>query len=140
MGPMQNWAEGALAWTLATNTHDGPCLDTPGACCSCTGLVVVNTTAGTYDFTINYYTMGQFSRFMPRGAVVLEGTGSYTYSSGGGIESVASINPDQTRSVVIINKFSNPVYITLETKSGESWSGLVETESVTTWILPPLYK
>ena len=137
---MQNWAMGSLAWTLATNTNDGPCLDTPGACCTCTGLVVVNTTAGTYNFTTDYYMMGQFSKFMPRGATVLAGTGSYTYSSGGGLESVASLNLDGTRSVVIENKFDNPVYVTLTTKSGEIWSGLVETESVTTWILPPVWR
>ena len=137
MGPMQNWAMGSLAWTLATDTNDGPCLDTPGACCTCTGLVVVNTTAGTYDFTTDYYMMGQFSKFMPRGATVLEGTGSNTNSSGVGVESVASLNPDGTRSVVIENKFSNAVYIAVTTKSGETWSGLVEAESVTTWVLPP---
>jgi glucan endo-1,6-beta-glucosidase len=137
MGPMQNWAWGSVAWTLATNTDDGPCLDTPGACCTCTGLVVVNTTAGTYNFTTDYYMMGQFSKFMPRGATVLAGTGSNTNATTGfGVESVASLNPDGTRSVVIENKFTNDVYITLTTKSGETWSGLVETESVTTWILP----
>ncbi|OIW33048.1 putative beta-1,6-glucanase Neg1 [Coniochaeta ligniaria NRRL 30616] len=138
MGPMQNWAMGSLAWTLATDTNDGPCLDTPGACCTCTGLVVVDTAAGTYNFTTDYYMMGQFSKFMPQGATVLEGTGSYTYSSGGGVESVASLNPDGTRSVVIENKFGNPIYITLTTKGGETWSGLVEAESVTTWVLPPI--
>ena len=137
MGPMQNWAWGSVAWTLATNTDDGPCLDTPGACCTCTGLVVVNTTAGTYNFTTDYYMMGQFSKFMPRGATVLASTGSNTNATTGfGVESVASLNPDGTRSVVIENKFTNDVYITLTTKSGETWSGLVETESVTTWILP----
>lgn len=140
MGPMQNWAEGSLAWTLATDTNDGPCLDTPGACCSCTGLVVVDTTAGTYNFTTDYYMMGQFSKFMPRGAIVLEGSGSFTAADGSGVESVASRNPDGTRSVVIENKASHPVYVTLNTKSGETWSGLVPTKSVTTWVLPPIHR
>ncbi|KFY05345.1 hypothetical protein O988_00081 [Pseudogymnoascus sp. VKM F-3808] len=137
MGPMQNYAEGSLAWTLATDTNNGPCLDTPGACCTCTGLVVVDTVAGTYNFTTDYYMMGQFSKFMPRGATVLAGTGSSTNADGEGVESVASINPDLSRSVVIENKFTNPVYVSLTTKSGETWSGKVEAQSVTTWVLPP---
>ena len=136
MGPMQNWAEGSLAWTLATDTNDGPCLDTPGACCTCTGLVVVDTTAGTYNFTTDYYMMGQFSKFMARGATVLEGSGSFTDANGQGIESVASLNADGTRSVVIENKVDNSVYVTLSTKTGEKWSGLVPAKSVTTWVLP----
>jgi glucosylceramidase len=80
--------------------------------------------------------MAQFSKFMPPGATVLSGTGSYTYSGGGGIQSVASLNPDGTRTVVIENTFSNDIYIHLTTNSGQEWSGNVPTESVTTWVLP----
>lgn len=100
----------------------------------------MDTNARTYDFTVDYYMMGQFSKFMPRGATVLEGSGSFTNATSGlGVESVASLNPDGTRSVVIENKFNSTVHVTLSTKSGETWSGPVEMESVTTWILPPYF-
>jgi len=53
------------------------------------------------------------------------------------IESVASLNPDGSRTVVIENKFGNDVYATLTTKSGETWSGWTRTNSVVSWVLPP---
>ncbi|KAJ5116129.1 glucan endo-1-6-glucosidase BGN16.3 [Penicillium angulare] len=134
MGPLQNWAAGVTAWTLGTNSDDGPHLSS-GGCGTCTGLVTVNSD-GSYTFETAYYMIAQFSKFIPNGAKILSGTGSYTYSSGGGIQSVASLNPDGTRSVVIENLFDNDVYVTLTTESGEEWSGDIPSESVTTWVLP----
>ncbi|KAJ5730576.1 beta-1-6-glucanase [Penicillium malachiteum] len=134
MGPLQNWAAGVAAWTLGTNSSDGPHLS-EGGCATCTGLVVVNDD-GSYTFETAYYMMAQFSKFIPTGATILNGTGSYTYSGGDGIQSVASLNPDGTRSVIIENKFDNDIYLTLSTESGEEWSGDIPSESVTTWVLP----
>lgn len=133
IGPLQNWASGVMAWTLGTDDSDGPHL-TEGGCDTCTGLVTIND--GGYTFELAYYMMAQFSKFIPRGAIVLSGTGSYTYSSDEGIQSVATLNPDGTRTVVILNTFSNDVYTTVTTSSGEEWSGNVPTKSVVTWILP----
>ncbi|KAI4592769.1 Endo-1,6-beta-D-glucanase neg1 [Pestalotiopsis sp. 9143b] len=135
IGPLQNWAQGSLAWTLATDQNDGPHLSS-GGCDSCRGLVVVNTDTNTYEFQVDYYMMAQYSKFIPQGAVVLNGTGSYTYDGGSGIQSVASLNPDGTRTVVIENTFSNDVYVTVDTTSGQEWSGNVYANSVVTWILP----
>ncbi|KAK3380917.1 beta-1,6-glucanase Neg1 [Podospora didyma] len=137
MGPLQNWASGAMAWTLGSDTTYGPHLDHPDSCQTCRGLFVVDTSTNTYDFAIDYYMMGQFSKFMPKGATVLAGTGSWTYPDGTGIESVASANPDGTRTVVIKSKFGNDVVVTVNTKSGETWSGRVYANSVVTWVLPP---
>jgi glucosylceramidase len=134
MGPLQNWASGVTAWTLGTNSADGPHLSS-GGCGTCTGLVTINGD-GSYTFETAYYMIAQFSKFIPVGAIVLSGTGSYTYSNGGGVQSVASLNPDGTRSVVIENTFDNDVYVTLSTESGEEWSGDIPSESVTTWVLP----
>lgn len=134
MGPLQNWATGALAWTLGTDNSDGPHL--PGGCTTCRGLVTVNAAAGTYTFQVDYYMMAQFSKHMPKGATVLRGTGSYTHSDGTGLEAVATLNPDETRTVVIVNKLSNHAFVMLETGSGETWSGRVYSNSVTTWVLP----
>ncbi|KAJ5197824.1 Endo-1-6-beta-D-glucanase neg1 [Penicillium cinerascens] len=132
MGPLQNWAVGVTAWTLGTDSSDGPHLST-GGCATCQGLVTIND--GSVIYQPAYYMMAQFSKFMPPGAIVLSGTGSYTYSSGG-VQSVASLNPDGTRTVVIENTFSNDIYVTLSTQSGQEWSGNVPSESVTTWVLP----
>ncbi|KAK7934535.1 glucan endo-1-6-glucosidase BGN16.3 [Apiospora marii] len=136
VGPLQNWAKGSLAWTLGTDTNDGPYL---GGCDTCRGLVVVDTAAKSYSFTVDYYMLAQYSRYMPRGATVLAGTGSYTYDGGAGIQSVASANPDGTRTVVVENTFGNDVYLTLDvntTSKGEQWSGKILANSVVTWVLP----
>lgn len=135
MGPLQNWASGALAWTLGSDTTYGPHLSS-GGCDTCRGLFVVDTSARTYSFAIDYYMMAQFSKFMPKGATVLSGTGSYSYGDGTGIQSVASLNPDGSRTVVITNKFGNDVYVTVSAKSGDKWSGRVYQNSVVTWVLP----
>ncbi|CAI7665691.1 unnamed protein product [Penicillium glandicola] len=132
MGPLQNWTSGVTAWTLGTDDEDGPHLST-GGCATCRGLVTIAN--GGYTFNPAYYMMAQFSKFMPPGAVVLNGTGSYTNSTGG-VRSVASLNPDGTRAVVIQNTFSDDIYITLSTNSGQEWSGNIPSESVTTWVLP----
>lgn len=134
MGPLQNWASGSVAWTLGTDSNDGPYLSGGDACSTCRGLFTVE--GGNYEMQIDYYMMGQFSKFMPRGAVVVGGTGSHTYEDGTGLESVATINPDGSRTVVIENMFGNDVYVTLKTDSGETWSGQVFSNSVVTWVLP----
>lgn len=136
MGPLQNWASGVTAWTLGADSSDGPHLSS-GGCDACTGLVTINSD-GSYTFETAYYMMAQFSKFMPPGAIVLSGTGSYTYSGGGGVQSVASLNPDGTRSVVIENLFGNDIYVTVSTQSGQQWSGNIPSNSVTTWVLPAL--
>ncbi|KAI1177052.1 glycoside hydrolase family 30 protein [Nemania sp. FL0916] len=139
LGPLQNWAEGSLMWTLGSWTQQadgtfGPYI--PGGCDTCRGLFTVNQAAGTYSYTIDYYILAQFSKFMPKGAVVLSGTGSYSYSGYQGIQSVATANPDGTRTVVMENTFGNDVYVTVTTKSGQVWSGNLLKQSVTTWVLP----
>jgi glucan endo-1,6-beta-glucosidase len=133
IGPLQNWASGVMAWTLGTNSSDGPSLTT-GGCSDCTGLVVINDD-GTYTLQTAYYMLAQYSAFIPSGATLLDGSGSWTFADGG-IESVASLNPDGTRTVVIQNTFPADVYVNLKTTSGEEWSGDIPKESVVTWVLP----
>ncbi|KAB5571901.1 beta-1,6-glucanase Neg1 [Coniochaeta sp. 2T2.1] len=136
MGPLQNWASGVIAWGLGTDNSDGPHLSGSGPCDSCRGLVTIDAASGTYNFQVDYYMMAQFSKFIPKGAVVLSGTGSYSYADGTGVQSVATVNPDGSRTVVIENKFNNDVYVTLTTKTGETWSGNTHAKSVVTWVLP----
>lgn len=139
IGPLQNWAQGAISWDIGANSSYGPHLTSAdgngGPCTDCQGLVTINDD-GSYTFNDAYYMIAQFSKFMPTGATVLDGSGSYSYSDGTGIQSVASLNPDGTRTVVIVCNFPNDVYVTLTTSSGETWSGSVPADSTTTWILP----
>ncbi|RFU32833.1 hypothetical protein B7463_g3482, partial [Scytalidium lignicola] len=135
MGPLQNWAAGVIAWTLGSDTSYGPHLS--GGCSTCRGLFEVNTSAGTYSKTLDYYIMGQFSRFVPRGAINLATTGSHDYGGGSKFEATSFLNSDGSRTVVMQNNFNNAVYVTVTFNSGETWSGPVYTQSITTWQLPP---
>ncbi len=121
-------------WTEASDGTFGPYIQ--GGCSTCRGLFVVDQASGTYEFTVDYYTMAQISKFIPKGAVILGGSGSYSYAGYAGIQSVASLNPDGTRTVVIENTFGNDVYVTVTTASGQTWSGNALARSVTTWVLP----
>ncbi|OKL62582.1 Endo-1,6-beta-D-glucanase [Talaromyces atroroseus] len=134
MGPLQNWASGAIAWTLGTDTNYGPHLS--GGCSSCRGIVTVDTSAGTYTKTADFYWIAQFSRFIPRGSIALSTTGSYDYGNGDKIEGQAFVQPDGTRVLVIENGFDNDVELTVNFTSGETWSGPLYSQSLTTWLLP----
>lgn len=96
----------------------------------------MDTAAKTYDYAVDYYMLAQFSKFMPSGATVLDGSGSYTYDDGTGLQNVATINPDGSRTVVMTNKFANDIYVTVTMQSGDEWSGRVYSNSVVTWVLP----
>jgi glucan endo-1,6-beta-glucosidase len=136
MGPLQNWASGAIAWTMGSNPSYGPHLANGDACSTCRGLVVVDTASDSYTFQVDYYMMAQFSKFMPRGATVLASTQNAAYADGTGIQMTGSLNPDGTRTVVIENKFKNNIYVTVQMASGDSWSGDVYVNSTVTWLLP----
>ncbi|KAK5996216.1 Endo-1,6-beta-D-glucanase [Cladobotryum mycophilum] len=137
MMPLQNWANGIIAWTLGSFTGGGPALSGGDACHQCTGIVTVSPDGSGYKKEIDYYMMGQFSKYIPKGATVVDGTGSYLFDANTGLESVATINPDGTRTVVIQNRYNNDVWVSVQAESeGQPWGGRVPSRSVTTWVLP----
>lgn len=73
---------------------------------------------GDVVFEQAYYAMARFSKFIPKGAIVLSRSRSYDFSNGS-VQSVASLNLDGSRTVVIENTFGNDVYVTLKTNSGQ---------------------
>lgn len=101
----------------------------------CLGGTQVNRTERTYTKTQDYYTLGQFSKYVERGAVYLASTGSYDYPDGTGVQLVAFLNPSGTRTLVIINKIHNQLHVQA-TFSADAWSAIVPARSVMTWVLP----
>ncbi|KAI9154899.1 glycoside hydrolase family 30 protein [Paramyrothecium foliicola] len=135
--PLQNWANGIIAWALGSYTNGGPTITGNDACHICTGLVTVDPTGASFKKEIDYYMIGQFSKFMVKGGKILGGTGSFLYGDQSGMLQVASLNPDGTRTVVIQNRFKNDIWVQLRTESeSQTWNGRVLRESVTTWVLP----
>lgn len=137
MFPLQNWGNGVMAWTLGSYSSGGPALSGGSACGVCTGLITVDANAGTYNKEVDYYMMGQYSKFMTKGGHVVEGSGSYIFDDGSGLLSVASVNPDGTRTVVIQNRYDHDIFAMVASeRDGGSWNGHVPGQSTTTWVLP----
>lgn len=132
-GPVQNYASGSLAWTLGGSTKYD--VGYPGGCGQCSGIIQVDRAAKSYEKTHDYYTLGQFSKFVKKGAVYLSGSGSYTYSDGTGVTATQFLGPNGDRVVVIINKLQDDTNLQIAFKSGDAWNGLVPKRSVTTWVI-----
>jgi glucosylceramidase len=96
---MRNWGRAYVKWSLALDQNLGP---HTGGCGSCTPIVTVNSSTGVVAYTIEYYTMGHFSKYVSPGA-------ERVYSSNArGIVSAAFLNSDGSKALVAYNDSSSP--------------------------------
>jgi len=100
MGSTRNWAKTVIKWNLALDTSYGP---HTGGCGNCFGFVTIDPEIET-GFTTNwdYYSIGHLSKFVRNGAYRIAST-SFQYD---GLESVAFLNPDDSKALVISNTSS----------------------------------
>ncbi|GAA3435410.1 ricin-type beta-trefoil lectin domain protein [Kutzneria kofuensis] len=91
----RNWGRSVVKWSLAVDEHMGP---HNGGCDVCTGLVTVhqNDNRGQVDYTVEYYDMGQLTKFVKPGATRIA-------SNDGAVRNVAWINPDGSKALVAYN-------------------------------------
>jgi len=71
---IRNWGKTFVKWPVAVDENNGP---NRGGCDTCRGLVTVHTRdarAGQVDYTIEYYTMGQLTKFVPNGSYRIDST------------------------------------------------------------------
>jgi O-glycosyl hydrolase len=91
---MRNWARAYVKWSLALDQNQGP---HTGGCGTCTGIVTVNSTSGVITYGSEFYTMGQFSKYVLPGA-------NRVYSSNAlGVVTAAFVNPDNSSVLVAYN-------------------------------------
>lgn len=96
---MRNWGRSYVKWSLALDASRGP---HTGGCSTCNPLVTVSETNGAVTYDIEYYTLGQFSKFVQPGA-------TRVYSSNAlGFVSVAFKNPDGSKVLVVYNETRGP--------------------------------
>jgi glucosylceramidase len=94
---MRNSARAYVKWSLALDESQGP---HDGGCSTCTGLVTVNSTTGNITYGTEFYTMGQFSKYILPGA-------KRVYSSNTlGIVTSAFVNPDNSSVLIAFNDSS----------------------------------
>jgi glucosylceramidase len=91
---MRNWARAYVKWSLALDENQGP---HTGGCSTCTPIVTVNSTSGSVTYGSEFYTLGQFSKYVLPGA-------TRVYSSNAlGIVTAAFVNPDNSSVLVAYN-------------------------------------
>jgi glucosylceramidase len=92
---MANWASGAVLWNIALDTNGGPKMGE--GCVGCTGLVTIDSSTGATAYTLNYYELAQFSKFVAPGAERV------VHDGGNGVSAEAFRNPDGTDVLVAYN-------------------------------------
>jgi len=99
---LRNAAKSFVKWSLALDQTLGPNLTELntsglGGCATCTPLVTVNNSTGDVTKDIEFYTLGQYSKFILPGAVRVWSSDTST------LVSAAFVNPDGTRALVAYN-------------------------------------
>jgi glucosylceramidase len=93
----RNWGQSMVKWSLAVDQNMGP---HNSGCGTCTGLITVHngdSRSGQVDFTIEYYDMGQLTKFVKPGAFRVDSTANTSVSN------VAWQNPDGSKALVAYN-------------------------------------
>lgn len=97
IGSLLSGASTVALWNLALNPSGGPVEPPNSGCHGCRGLVTVNERTHTVSYGPSYYELGQFSRFISRGAVRIGAT------EVAGLDDVAVRNPDGSVALVVYN-------------------------------------
>jgi glucosylceramidase len=99
---LRNAGKGYIKWSLALDQTLGPNLseDVPGlgGCNDCTPIVTVNSGTGAITKTIEFYTLGHYSKYVLPGAMRI-------YSSNApSLVSAAFENPDGSKALIVFNE------------------------------------
>ena len=122
----RNWGQSVVKWSLAVNQNDGP---NNGGCSTCTGLVTVHdgdSQSGQVTYTIEYYDMGQLTKFVKPGAYRIESTANAT------VPNVAWINPDGSKALIAYNGSTGSQPITVNW-GGESFTYTLPARTTATF-------
>jgi glucosylceramidase len=112
----RNYAQAVELWNLALDPSGGPKQFTLG-CYACGGLVTVQESTGAAALNLNYYQLGQVSKFVQRGAVRIASdrwvsdfsNPNDIYGVTQGLDNVAFLNPDGSKVLVAYDNATRPV-------------------------------
>jgi glucosylceramidase len=108
---IRNWASTVALWNLALDREGGPVQPPNEGCPHCTGVVTVDPATHTFVPTLDYFQLGQFSRFVRPGAVRIASDHfvRYRYVKRGadiatpGLDDVAFLNPNGSKVLLTYN-------------------------------------
>ena len=111
---IRNWASVVAMWNLALDPIGGPVQPPNAGCGGCTGIFTINPFTHAATATIDYYELGQVSKFVAPGAVRIASNHfvSYRYPPRqvvtSGLDDVAFRNPDGSEVLVAYDNSPAP--------------------------------
>jgi glucosylceramidase len=137
---LRNWASVAALWNLALDPEGGPVQRPNLGCPGCTGVVTIDEQTRAVSYGLNYYQLGQISKYVAPGAVRIGSnalvsdfrTTSGAYGVTPGLDDVAFRNPD--RSTVLVAYNNSGSWIQFEvTAKGRSFQAGIPPRAMTTF-------
>lgn len=122
LGNLNAGINASMDWNLLLDEKGGP--NHVGNFCA--APIMCEPAKDIYEKRLSYYYIGQFSRYIKKGAVRI-GTTRYTDK----IEVTGFLNPDGERVIVLLNKTDKPVEYTLR-ENEEGCTGVMEAHSIQT--------
>ena len=111
IGALRAWAGAVGLWNLALDPGGGPVQQPNRGCPGCTGIVTIDEHTHVVTYGLNYYQLGQVSKFISPGAVRIASNTFVTnfrtpdgvYGATPGLDDVAFRNPDASIALVAYN-------------------------------------
>ena len=109
IGVFRNWGRTFVKWPVAADQNQGPHV---GGCGVCTGLITVHTDVpAKVDYTIEYFTMGHYTKFVPIGSFRIDST------SNSNVLNSAFTTPDGSLVLIAYNN-------TTSSQEASKWCGM----------------
>jgi O-glycosyl hydrolase len=129
---MRSAAKSYVKWNLALDQNRGPNTSQLGGsysgCNTCSGIITIDSTTGIPTKTIEYYTLGQYSKFILQGAVRVYSSDTPT------VVSSAYINPDGTRVLVAFNNSFSSTTFQVQWGSTQNFSYTLSAYAAATFV------
>jgi glucosylceramidase len=100
-------SRGALAWNLCLDEKGGP---RNNGCSNCRGLVTINKAKKTIETNAEYYALAQVSRFVRRGARVVD----HIIKGDTALRALTFLNPDGSLVLVVRNPTGSEGILSLQ--------------------------
>ena len=117
---IRNWASVVAMWNLALNELGGPVQPPNAGCGGCTGIFTINPFTHTASATIDYYELGQVSKFVAPGAVRIASNHFVRYRYPprevvtSGLDDVAFRNPNGSEVLVAYDNSAAPTTFAID--------------------------
>jgi len=115
IGVPNNWGSAIMLWNLALDEKGNPHL---GGCENCRGVVTIRND-GTIEKNVEYYVLGHYGKAVQPGAYRIK-----SLSSNGKLETVAFINPNGSKVLIILNNEDSKVEFKIR------WGGQIVSASL----------